>query len=96
MKALLDEANKLGMGSTAHLGQMGVAQMNAIDAARVGLTGMTHYYGLFEALYKDYDVQPWPVDMNYMDEQHPIWPGSPGSGTLIHERGSDALECPAR
>ena len=69
MKALLDEANKLNMGSTAHLGQMGVAQMNAVDAARVGLTGMTHFYGLFESLYKDYDVQPWPIEMDYNDEQ---------------------------
>jgi len=69
MKALLDEANKLGMGSTAHLAQTGVAQMNALDAARLGLTGMTHFYGLFEAMYENYDVQPWPVDMNYNDEQ---------------------------
>ena len=70
MKALLDEANKLGMGSTAHLAQTGVAQMNAADAARLGLTGMTHFYGLFEAMYENYDVQPWPIDMNYNDEQH--------------------------
>ena len=33
----LDEANKLGMGSTAHLAQTGVAQMNAADAARLAL-----------------------------------------------------------
>ena len=70
MKALLDEANKLGMGSTAHLAQTGVAQMNAIDAARLGLTGMTHFYGLFESMYENLDVQPWPVDMNYNNEQH--------------------------
>ena len=70
MKALLDEANSLGMGSTAHLGQSGVAQMNALDAARLGLTSMTHFYGLFESMYENHDVQPWPVDMNYNDEQH--------------------------
>ena len=70
MKALLDEANKLGMGSTAHLAQTGVAQMNAIDAARLGLTGMTHFYGLFESMYENLDIQPWPVDMNYNNEQH--------------------------
>ena len=70
MKALLVEANKLGMGSTAHLAQTGVAQMNAIDAARLGLTGMTHFYGLFESMYENLDVQPWPVDMNYNNEQH--------------------------
>ena len=70
MKALLDEANSLGMGSTAHLAQSGVAQMNALDAARLGMTGMTHFYGLFEAMYENNDVQPWPLDINYGDEQH--------------------------
>ncbi|MCH7563550.1 MAG: amidohydrolase [Gemmatimonadetes bacterium] len=70
MEALLDEANSLGLGSTAHLAQLGVAQMNAVDAARLGLGTITHYYGLFEALYRDADVQPWPSDMNYANEQH--------------------------
>lgn len=70
MHALLDEAKKFKLGSTAHLGQMGVAQMNAIDAARLGLGSMTHYYGLFESMYEHNDVQPWPVDMNYANEQH--------------------------
>jgi imidazolonepropionase-like amidohydrolase len=69
MAALLDEAKKLGLGSTAHLAQNGVAQMNAIDAARLGLGTVTHFYGHFESLLKDYVVQPWPVDMNYNDEQ---------------------------
>ena len=39
MAALLDEAKKMNMGSTAHLQQGGVAQMNAIKAARLGLHG---------------------------------------------------------
>ena len=69
MAALLDEATKFNLGSTAHLGQMGVAQMNAIDAARLGLGSMTHFYGLFESMYEQNDVQPWPIDMNYSDEQ---------------------------
>jgi imidazolonepropionase-like amidohydrolase len=70
MAALLDEAKKLGLGSTAHLGQTGVAQMNAIKAARLGLGTVTHFYGHFESLLKDYVVQPWPVDQNQNDEQH--------------------------
>jgi len=70
MKALLDEAGEQGLGSVAHLGQMGVAQMNALDAARLGLGTVTHYYGLFEAMYEDHDIQPWPTDMNYNNEQH--------------------------
>jgi imidazolonepropionase-like amidohydrolase len=69
MAALLDEAKKNNMGSTAHLQQTGVAQMNAIKAARLGLQSITHFYGHFESLLKDYVVQPWPVDMNYNDEQ---------------------------
>jgi imidazolonepropionase-like amidohydrolase len=69
MAALLDEAKKTGLGSTAHLQQGGVAQMNAIKAARLGLNTVTHFYGHFESLLKDYVVQPWPVDMNAGDEQ---------------------------
>jgi len=68
MAALIDEANRLGMGQTAHLGQRGVARMNALDAARLGMTGMTHFYGLFEALYEDHDVQTWPAHLNYANE----------------------------
>ena len=88
MAALLEEAKKFGLGSTAHLGQMGVAQMNTIDAARLGLGSQTHYYGLFESLYKDYDVQPWPVDMNYNNEQHRFGQVA-RQWNLIHPRGSD-------
>jgi imidazolonepropionase-like amidohydrolase len=69
MEALCDEAKKQGLGTTAHLAQTGVAQMNAIKAARAGLDTVTHFYGHFESLLKDYVVQPWPVDMNYDDEQ---------------------------
>jgi imidazolonepropionase-like amidohydrolase len=69
MAGLLDEAKKLGLGSTAHLGQTGVAQMNAIKAARLGLGTVTHFYGHFESLLKDYVVQPWPVDQINNDEQ---------------------------
>ncbi len=88
MGALLDEASKVGLGSTAHLAQTGVAQMNAIDAARLGLGTVTHYYGHFESLLKDYVVQPWPADMNYNKEQDRfgqvarLW-------DKIHEPGSD-------
>jgi hypothetical protein len=70
MKALIDEAKAQGIGTTAHLGQTGVAQMNTVDAARLGLETATHYYGLFESMYENHDVQPWPVDMNYNNEQH--------------------------
>jgi hypothetical protein len=68
MAALLDEAKKLGLGSTAHLDQGGVAQMNAIKAARLGLGTVTHFYGHFESLLKDHVVQDWPVTQINEDE----------------------------
>ena len=70
MEALIDEAKKQNLGTTAHLAQTGVARMNTIDAARLGLGTQTHFYGLFESMYESNDIQPWPVDMNYNDEQH--------------------------
>ncbi len=88
MAAVLDEAKKQGLGSTAHLGQMGVVRMNALQASRLGLGAMTHFYGLFESLLKDYSIQNYPVDQNYNDEQHRfgqvarLW-------DQIHPRGSE-------
>jgi len=58
MAALMDEAKKLGLGTTAHLQQTGVAQMNADEATRLGLGTITHFYGLFEAMYENNSVQP--------------------------------------
>jgi hypothetical protein len=58
------------MGSQAHLAQMGVARMNVLDAARLGLRGMEHWYGLPEALFADRAVQDYPLGYNYNDEQH--------------------------
>jgi imidazolonepropionase-like amidohydrolase len=69
MGALLDEAKKNQMGSTAHLQQTGVAQMNALKAAKLGLRTVTHFYGHFEALLRDTVVQPWPVDQINDNEQ---------------------------
>ena len=70
MAALIDEAIKQKLGTTAHLGQMGVARMNTLDAARLGLGTQTHFYGLFESMYEKNDVQNFPFDMNYNNEQH--------------------------
>jgi len=70
MAALLDEARTRGMGSQAHLNQMGVVRMNALDAARLGLGSLEHWYGLPEALFSDRVVQHYPADYNYNDESH--------------------------
>ena len=68
MAALIDEANKNGLGTTAHLGQMGVARMDVLDAARLGMISMEHWYGLPESLFDDRTVQDFPFDYNYNDE----------------------------
>jgi len=87
MAAVLDEAKKYSLGSTAHLDQMGGVRMNARDAVRLGLGTVTHYYGIFEALLRDYSIQPYPVDHNYNNEQNRfgqvarLW-------DKIHPRGS--------
>jgi hypothetical protein len=70
MAAVIDEGHKYGLGTVAHLGQMGVVRMTALDAAEVGLDMMTHYYGLMESMLTDFSVQDWPLDYNYQDEQH--------------------------
>ena len=70
MAALIDEATKHDLGTTAHLGQTGVVRMNADDAAELGLTSMTHFYGLMESLLKDRSLQTYPLDYNNRDEQH--------------------------
>jgi imidazolonepropionase-like amidohydrolase len=70
MEALIDEAGKNGLGTQAHLGQMGVARMNALDAARLGLGSLEHWYGLPEALLVDHTVQDLRYDYNYNDEYH--------------------------
>ena len=68
--ALLDEANKLHLGSTTHLAQLGVAQTNIIQAARMGLRGMEHWYGLPESMFTDRTIQNYPPEFNYNDESH--------------------------
>ena len=70
MAALIDEARKQGLGTQAHLGQMGVARMNVLDAARLGLGSMEHWYGLPEALFEGRTIQDYPYDYNYNDEYH--------------------------
>ncbi len=69
LAALLDEANKLHLGSTTHLMQLGVAQSNILPAARMGLRGMEHWYGLPESLFVDRTLQDFSPSYNYNDEQ---------------------------
>jgi hypothetical protein len=68
--AALDEANKLGVGSMTHHAQPRVVYANVEHTAKMGLRGMTHWYGLPEALFTDRIIQDYPLDYNYSDEQH--------------------------
>ncbi len=88
MAALIDEAKKHGLGTQAHLGQTGVARMDALDAARLGLGSLEHWYGLPEALFDDRTVQDFRFDYNYNDEYHRF--GEAGRlWKQAAERGSD-------
>ena len=69
MEALIDEAHEHGLGTVAHLDQMGLPRMTAVEAARIGLDMMTHHYGLFESMLVDRSVQEWPPGYNYNNEQ---------------------------
>jgi len=70
MKAALERAKLRGLRSACHHAQMDVARMNVLDTARWGLTSMEHWYGLPEALFVDQTLQNYPLDYNYLDEQH--------------------------
>jgi imidazolonepropionase-like amidohydrolase len=68
MAAVMDEARRRQLGTVAHLDQRGVEQMNAIQAARLGLGTVTHFYGHFESMLRPGE-RLFPDDYNYSDEQ---------------------------
>jgi hypothetical protein len=69
LEAALAEARTLRLGTVAHLGQGGVAEVNADRAATLGLGGVTHFYGHFESLLRDRRLPSYPNDYNMADEQ---------------------------
>lgn len=69
-EAALHEANQRGLGSMTHHAQTRVVYANVLDTSEMGLKGMTHWYGLPEALFTDRIIQDYPLDYNYSDEQH--------------------------
>ncbi|MEQ8303025.1 MAG: amidohydrolase [Cyclobacteriaceae bacterium] len=88
MAAAIDECRKRNMGSVAHLAQLMVGRVNARDAAEMGLHNLTHFYGLFESLYRDEDIQHWPRNMNYNNEQERFTQVA-YQWDKIHPRGSE-------
>jgi imidazolonepropionase-like amidohydrolase len=69
LQAVMDESQKLGMGTSHHHDQTAVYQVNVLTSARMGLDSMEHWYGLPEALFTDRTIQDYPPDYNYADEQ---------------------------
>ena len=67
--AAIDEAEKHRLGTVAHLGQGGVAEVNARVAGDLGLDSVTHFYGHFESLLKDGRLPNYPADYNMFNEQ---------------------------
>jgi len=68
-EAAIQEARRLRLGTVAHLGQGGVAEVNAETAGAMGLHGVTHFYGHFEGLLRDRLLPAYPNDYNMFDEQ---------------------------
>jgi hypothetical protein len=68
-EAAIGEARRLHMGTVAHLGQSGVAEVNADRATEWGLNGVTHFYGHFESLLQGRRLPSYPPDYNMSDEQ---------------------------
>lgn len=67
--AAIDEAKKHKLGTVAHLGQGGVAEVNARIAGDLGLDSITHFYGHFESLLKNGALPKYPSDYNMFDEE---------------------------
>jgi len=87
LAAIIDEAHLHHMGTVMHNAQLTVADHNALEMARMGLDSMTHYYGLFESMYKDRSVQSYPPDYNYANEQDRFGQVA-RQWDMIHEPGS--------
>jgi hypothetical protein len=68
-RAAIEEARRLRLGTVAHLGQGGVAELNADGAGEMGLGTVTHFYGHFEALLRDRRLPAYPSNYNMLDEQ---------------------------
>ena len=67
--AVFAEAQRLKLGTVAHLRQTGVAQIDARRAGALGLGSITHFYGHFESLLKGRALPNYPASYNFLDEQ---------------------------
>lgn len=65
LRALMDEARKLGLPTAAHIG---VEETTAKDYIELGVTSIEHFYGIGDAALDG--IQNFPPDMNYSNEVH--------------------------
>jgi imidazolonepropionase-like amidohydrolase len=63
LRTLCDEAKALDLEVAIHVG---VGQVDAVTAARAGVTSIEHWYGIPDAAIPG--VQPLPADYNFLDE----------------------------
>lgn len=70
MEAAIKENKRIGLRSTCHHAQLGVARWNVFHSAKAGMTSMEHWYGLPEAMLSNTTLQNYPLDYNYSNEQH--------------------------
>lgn len=63
LEAVLDEAHKLGLPTTTHIG---VEETTAKDYIELGVNAIEHFYGIPDAALDG--VQDFPPDMNYNNE----------------------------
>lgn len=69
LEAAFDEANKLGLNSTMHHAQLDVMHAHVLNTSKWGLKSMEHWYGLPEAMFEDRQIQHYPADYIYHNEQ---------------------------
>lgn len=96
IRAGLDEAAKLGMNSSWHMNFRNCPRFNALDAAKAGLHGLSHWYCLPEVLFEGRRLQDYPADYSFSDvnarfrESGRLWrqaaaPGSEKWDAVIEE-----------
>jgi hypothetical protein len=91
-KAVFAEANKLGMRVSWHMNPLQAQRMNTLDAARAGLHGLSHWYGLPETLFDSQALQNFPVDYNFSDvrsrfrQSGRLWKQAAPAGSRLRNR----------
>ncbi len=63
----LKEAGRLGMNTSWHMSQHGCGELDALEAARAGLRGLSHWYCLPEVLLDGRHPEGYPPDYAFPD-----------------------------